>query len=235
MLYTRYMFASKYCDGKDVLEVACGSGQGLGFLSRKAGKVIGGDCTENLIRGANQYYKGQIPLLGFDAHSLPFKSTTFDVVILFEAIYYLEWPEKFLGECRRILRKKGLLIICTVNKEWLDFNPSPFSTCYFSSVELSELLKPLSFYVELYGAFETKKKSLKDYLVSWLKRKAVGLRLIPKTMRGKEFLKYLFFGNLISLPQEITEGMARYCHPHPISLNSPTSDYKVIYAVCQKM
>jgi len=28
-MYARYRFASEFCDGKDVIEVACGSGQGL--------------------------------------------------------------------------------------------------------------------------------------------------------------------------------------------------------------
>jgi len=39
MLYTRYAFAAKFCDGKDVLEVGCGAGQGLGYLATKARKV----------------------------------------------------------------------------------------------------------------------------------------------------------------------------------------------------
>lgn len=42
-MYARYRFASELCDDKEVLEVACGSGQGLGYLAKKAKRVVGGD------------------------------------------------------------------------------------------------------------------------------------------------------------------------------------------------
>ena len=29
MMYTRYAFAARYCEGKQVLEVGCGAGPGL--------------------------------------------------------------------------------------------------------------------------------------------------------------------------------------------------------------
>lgn len=37
-LYHRYHFASLFCKGKDVLEVACGGGMGLGYLAKFAKK-----------------------------------------------------------------------------------------------------------------------------------------------------------------------------------------------------
>lgn len=45
-LYTRYRFASEFCKDKDVLEVACGAGLGLGYLARFAKRVVGGDYDE---------------------------------------------------------------------------------------------------------------------------------------------------------------------------------------------
>jgi hypothetical protein len=52
-------------------------------------------------------------------------------------------------------------------------------------------------------------------------------------MKGKEFLKRIFLGKLILLSPEITEGMAEYTPPVPISNDSPNSEYKVIYAVAR--
>ena len=230
MLYSRYRFAATFCEGKDILEVACGCGQGLGYLSKKGKGVIGGDYTENLLSTANATYKGGIPLLSLDAHSLPFQAESFDVIILFEAIYYLSDPGLFIEECRRVLRKNGIVFICTVNKEWKDFNPSPFSTQYFSAYELSNLLEKYHFDVQILGAFPVVKESIKDHIVSFLKRSAISLGLMPKTMRGKELLKRIFLGELKPFPSEVQEGMADYTSPTPIP-NGANSNYKVIYAV----
>jgi len=64
---------------------------------------------------------------------------------------------------------------------------------------------------------------------------------MPKTMKGKEFLKRIFMGKLVPLPPEITDSMAE-CTP-PVSLLSalrspllaPTRNYKVIFAVANKL
>jgi SAM-dependent methyltransferase len=116
------------------------------------------------------------------------------VVILYEAIYYLEKPEKFFQEAHRVLRDGGILLIATVNKDWVEFNPSPFSTRYFSVPELNKLLHENGFNAEFYGAFSTLPKGLKENLIALIKRTAVALHFIPKTMKGKEFLKRIFFG-----------------------------------------
>jgi 2-polyprenyl-3-methyl-5-hydroxy-6-metoxy-1,4-benzoquinol methylase len=55
-MFHRYHFASNFCEGKEVLEVACGAGQGLGYLALKAKRVVGGDCTEELVRLAKDHY-----------------------------------------------------------------------------------------------------------------------------------------------------------------------------------
>jgi ubiquinone/menaquinone biosynthesis C-methylase UbiE len=88
MLYTRYRTAAAFCEGKDVLQVACGAGQGLGYLAAKACRVVGGDYTARLLNLARSHYRDRIPLVRLDAHKLPFRDQTFEVVILYEAIYY---------------------------------------------------------------------------------------------------------------------------------------------------
>ena len=46
MLRTRYGWAAQYTAGKDVLEVACGAGLGLGWLAERARRVAAGDVDE---------------------------------------------------------------------------------------------------------------------------------------------------------------------------------------------
>jgi ubiquinone/menaquinone biosynthesis C-methylase UbiE len=231
MLYTRYRTALTFCDGKDVLEVACGAGQGLGYLASKAGRTIGGDYTDGLLRLARRHYGHRVPLIRLDAQALPFRERSFDVVLLYEALYYLAQPDAFLAESRRVLRDHGIVLICTANREWPDFNPSPFSAKYFSAQELHEWLLRQGFKVELYGAFPVVDEAASDRLVSLLKRLATRLHLIPKTMRGKEVLKRLFFGKLASIPSEVIDGMAELAPLVPLSGTSIVRHYKVLYAV----
>jgi len=165
---------------------------------------------------------------------LPFEKYSFDVVILFEAIYYLAQPEKFLAECQRILKENGLVLLCTVNKDWSGFNPSPFSFKYFSAPELVNLFKKYNFNIELFGAFLASPNSIKDKITSIIRKTGVVLHLIPKTMKGKEKLKRIFFGRLLTIPSEIEEGMADYFSPIPIFPTSPIHHYKVLFVLAHK-
>src|SRR5438128_953104 len=118
MLLARYTLAAERAVNKDVLEVACGSGMGLGYLATRARRVVGGDYTFPLLRAAQRHYSGRIPLVRHDAAVLPFAAASFDVVILYEAVYYLSRPEEFVKEAQRVLRPYGTVIICSVNCEW---------------------------------------------------------------------------------------------------------------------
>lgn len=232
-LYQRYHFASQFCKDKEVLEVACGGGMGLGYLAHVAKRVVGGDIDKNILKYGLGHYKGRdkIELREFDAQDLPFKDKSFDVVILYEAIYYLAQPEKFVSEAHRVLKNNGMLLICTVNKDWADFNPSPYSTKYFSAPDLFDLLSQKFSKVELFGAFPVTKKGIKNKVTSTIKRMAIALNLIPKTMKRKTKLKRIFFGKLINLPPELKEGKVKYFPPVQISNDFPTTQYKILFSV----
>lgn len=228
----RYAIAARYCEAKDVLEAGCGPGLGLGYLARRARRIVGGDYTEALSRSARQHYGGRVPVLRFDAQALPFKDRTFDVVILLEVIYYLEHPSDFLTECQRVLRPGGIVVIGTANRSWPGFAPSPFSVCYYAVPELAALLRKHDFDPQVFGCVPARAPSLAGRVVSMLRRAAVSLHLIPKTMKGKELLKRIFYGTLSPLPPEIDA--RNYADAYPLVAlppEAPSRDYKVLYAV----
>ena len=235
-LYHRYHFALPYCRGKDVLEAACGAGQGLGYIAKMAKSVAGSDVDEKCLAHARKTYADRpaIVIQQMDAESPSFEDGSFDVVILYEAIYYLEHPDIFVANCYRVLRQGGVLLICSVNREWTDFNPSPYSKRYYSAKELFDLLKTRFADVEISAAFSDEPDSLKEKIVSSIKRTAVALHIIPKTMKGKELLKRVFFGRLTPLPAEVREGLADYTPPSPLRLDIPDQHHKVIYAIATK-
>jgi SAM-dependent methyltransferase len=229
MLWTRYAFAAEYCRGRHVLEVACGAGQGLGLLAKTAARVVGGDYTERLLGLAKRHYGSRVPLVRLDGQQLPFRSGSFDVVLLYEAVYYLPEPALFLEECRRVLRPGGRVLLCTANKSVADFNPSPFHRSYYSGPELIDLFRQHRFDPVLLGAFPAGQETLRDRLISVIKRIAVALHLVPKTMRGKALLKRLFFGPLEVVPAELTDGAWRYQPPQVVPSGTRTQPFRVLF------
>jgi len=217
-----------------VLEVACGAGQGLGYVARTARKVVGADVDAHLLNIAAAQYKGRIPLVRLDAQDLPFSAATFDTILLFEAIYYLREPARFLTECSRVLRDNGVVVVCTSNKEWIDFNPSPLSFYYYSGRELAELAKVCEFQTELFGAFADRKDSLRSHIVSILRRGGTKLKLMPKTMKGKQALKRLFLGKLVPLPSQLDPNRSVCEEITPLDGEGPFTFYKVLFAIWRK-
>jgi len=88
----RYYWASKFVSGKEVLEVGCGPGLGLGYLLRHAKHVTGGDITKDSLTLAKKHYGSRVELVCIDAHRLPFKDSCLDVVISLASIIYMDLP-----------------------------------------------------------------------------------------------------------------------------------------------
>jgi len=123
-----------------------------------------------------------------------------------------------------------MLLICTVNKDWTDFNPSPYSKKYFSAPELYSLVNQKFSQVQLFGAFPAFNKGIKNKFLSSVKRTAVNFNLIPKTMKAKEIFKRVFFGKLLTLPSEIEDGEIEYSPPVEISSDQPNYQYIVLFS-----
>jgi SAM-dependent methyltransferase len=231
MLYTRYRLAARHAAGRDVLEVACGPGIGLGYLARAARAVVGGDFDEAMLRQARGHYGPTMRLVRLDAHALPFASRAFDLVVLYEALYYLSAPERFLREVRRLLRPAGTLLLSTVNRLWDGFNPSPYTFRYFSAQELRLLLRAEGFAAELYAAFPARARGVREAMLATARRAAVSLHLIPPSMRGKTVLKRLVYGPLAELPAEAHDGMAPEAPLVRVDAEDGAAGFKVLYAV----
>lgn len=224
----RYRWAGEYCRGKDVLEVACGAGQGTGYLASLARSVEAGDYSEEVLEYARKHYRDRFTFKRFDAQRLPFEAQRFDVVIIFEALYYVPDALKFFAECKRVLRPGGVLLIATANKDLFDFNPSPFSVRYLGVRELTEELGPMGFTPSFYGDTPVEAVSLRQRLLRPAKKAAVVLGVMPKTMAAKRMLKRLMFGALVPMPAEIEAGPADPVRPAPLPPGVPDRAHKVI-------
>jgi len=257
-LCKRYYWAGQYCSGKDVVETACGSGQGLGYLSGIAKSLEAGDYSDEILSIARRYYGDRIALRQFDAQDMPFEDKSKDVIILFEAIYYLPDAERFVRDCVRVLRPGGKVLVATANKDLYDFNPSPHSYEYYGVLELNDLFAKHGFKAEFFGDTHVGDVSIKQRVLRPIKKLAVMLGLMPKTTAGKKWLKRIVFGDLVRMPVEIgppidgelkekknpqitqisqnekdvnTFYRERYVKPERISATEPDKIHKVIYCV----
>lgn len=225
----RYHWAARKSSGKDVLEVACGAGQGLGVLNSVAKSVTAGDISPEVLEAASKTYGTTIPLHIFGADHLPFADAQFDVVLLFEAIYYLPNIPKFLSETKRVLRPEGTLLVVTANRDLYDFTPSPFSHRYFGVVELRDALSKAGFTSSFFALIDTRTVSMRQRLLRPVKTIATRLGLVPKTMHGKKWLKQLFFGEMAIMPGDISQCQIDYTEPKRIVSDKPEMTHKVIY------
>lgn len=230
----RYHWAARLSKGKDVLEIACGSGPGLGLLSAHARSVVAGDISPEVLERASRTYGDRIPLSVFPADSLPFNDGQFDIILIFEALYYLPDIDAFLREARRVLTSGGALLVVTANKDLSDFTASPYSVRYLGAKDLNTELTAAGFDPQIAGLIDISSVSARQRILRPIKALASRLGLVPKTMRGKELLKRLFFGDMTVMPADISSIPFDYVEPTPLSAETPDTKHKVIYCEARR-
>lgn len=137
----RYVFAGQYVAGKEVIDVACGTGVGTDYL-RRAGAI----CCQGIDIDweAIQFARARYPQCSFaqgDALQIRLPDRSVDVVVSFETIEHVADQRRFISECRRVLRPGGLLVCSSPNRtlyRWLGKNP--YHVQELTAHELANLL-----------------------------------------------------------------------------------------------
>jgi SAM-dependent methyltransferase len=226
----RYEWASVRCQGRRVLEVACGTGQGLGILAARAASVVGCDLDPDNVAEATRTYGERITVRLANALSLPVGDGEFDAVVLFEALYYLPDARTFLAECRRVLRPSGIVLVSTTNPDLFDFSPSPLSERYYGAADLSALLESFGFCVTLFGYGRSEGLPLRQRVLRPVKVLARTMGLLPRTMRGKALVRRLLFGRLPVMPRELPSRAVSAEEPDVIPAGAPDRVHRFLYA-----
>ncbi len=100
-------FVRRYGDGKDILEVGCGTGLVLQRLSSFARKAQGIDLSPGMAELAKK--RGLDVTIG-SATELPFEDESFDVTCSFKVLAHIPAIETALSEMARVTRKGGVVI-----------------------------------------------------------------------------------------------------------------------------
>ncbi len=200
----RYELGAELGAGRRILDAACGAGEGLGRLQRAGSSLVGGDYTESALHEIQATYGARIPLACADAQYLPYAAGSFDLVLCFEALNYLEDYTLFLQESRRVLSPGGRLLVCLSNPDWPDFVPGRMSTRYPSGPELAAAVAETGFHsVKMWGILPATAYTPRQLLVNRLRHAALGVFRPLAASPLLEPLKRLAYGRMTPLPAEL--------------------------------
>ncbi len=198
----RYGYAHELARAQRVLEVACGSGAGLTYLAQSATHIVGLDYTGGVLLQTQQ--ATQVALVQGDAQWLPFANEQFELILCFEAIYYLEDYRRFLVECYRMLTPKGRIVICQSNPDWPNFVPGALTTHYPSLPELAMSFNQAGFSnVTCFGTLPITATNTRQQVVDRLRRWIMKSGIQPWLGPLKAVLQRMSYGQLQPLPSTI--------------------------------
>lgn len=204
----RYSWAKELVNKDSIgLELCCGSGQGLKIISENLDKLYAIDITESLINQAKKNAPDNVICSREDGITFLEKSgnETFDFIIMFECIYYFESLEKLIKLAKNSLKPGGLILLTWPNPLKQSFVRCKHTYCYPLLKDIRKFAKNKNenFKTKFFGYELSNKNSLLGNLKSRIKTFAVKLNLIPKTQKGRLFLKRIFQGKMIEMPNSV--------------------------------
>lgn len=118
----RYALVRNLCQGKKVLDVACGEGYGSRLLlDWGASEVVGFDISESAIASARKNFaKPGIRYVCGDAQNVDQVITDekFDLIISIETLEHLEQPNEYLAALGRLRTENACILITCPNDWW---------------------------------------------------------------------------------------------------------------------
>jgi len=113
----RYIWANFFCNGKNVLDIPCGTGYGSKFVD-SAKSYVGVDLDAVSVNFAlSAFVRDGVTFdVGNMEGGIPLKSNSVDQVLCFEGIEHIENKQAFVREMKRVLTEPGWFIISTPQK-----------------------------------------------------------------------------------------------------------------------
>ncbi|OGO11677.1 MAG: hypothetical protein A2Y53_05180 [Chloroflexi bacterium RBG_16_47_49] len=108
-----------FSDNMSILDAGCGAGRQAREAAKRGYNVFGLDYSYEMLVKANSILnpdgKQNTILSRGDIESLPYKDSSFDVIICLGVIAYLQSEKKTLLEFERVLKPGGMLILSFIN------------------------------------------------------------------------------------------------------------------------
>ncbi len=239
MMASRYGWAAELGAGRRVLEIGCGSGVGLGWIASRAAFTCGVDYSAVLLGSGRAHYQDRMRFVRGSGVDLPFADGVFDLIVCFEALYYIPDMSRAFREIARLLRPGGRAAFVNANPERPDFIRSPYSTHYHTADEFCTALAEVGLGATVEGAFPVENLSpakglpLRGTILGLTRTVLQRLGLVPRTLRGRARLKRLVYGASREVPPEIGPGFAEEFPRMPVA-PGPVLGFKVLYVLASR-
>jgi|AGTN01.2.fsa_nt_gi Methylase involved in ubiquinone/menaquinone biosynthesis len=156
----------------DVLEIGCGTGYFTQAVAKHAKHVTATDLSPAMVEAAKRNLTdfGNVSFRVENGEAISFLPETFDTVLLANVLHTFDDPRKALGECYRVLKPGGTLLVINytdegmraVKRTWLLFRFAvmfgfpPKKGWPVKRERLRQLLAAAGFKIERLGLLENK-------------------------------------------------------------------------------
>lgn len=152
-LYAYETAATLVASGARVLDVGFGEGYGSQILVAAGADYSGIEVDREIVEHARARYGPHFDT--YDGTSIPSADISVDLVVAFQMIAYLDDPQPFLREIRRVLAPDGLALISTPNRVYRLFDGQrPWNRYHareYTAPELADVLSATFGDVTVYG------------------------------------------------------------------------------------
>jgi len=139
-----YRFARQFVDGKNVLDIGCGTGYGSKILAERAKHVLAIDYDRDAIAycrthfgGANlEFRQGEVTKLD--------SNDEFDVAVSFQVIEHMRDTDDFVQRMKQVVKHGGIILITTPNVKTLPPRQGEHNPFHFSEMNYEQFTSLLS-------------------------------------------------------------------------------------------
>jgi SAM-dependent methyltransferase len=232
MARLRHSLVAVLAKGRDLLDVACGTGYALPLIAASARSVTACDREPVNIRDARSTGTSAT-LHVLDAEHLPFPDESFDVIACLEAIYYFQDWRAFVRRAGNLLRADGAILITWPNPLRPAFSRSPFSTAYPDVADMRAVAEDAGLDGTCYGAFPLGRLAMaRRPWLDGLRRLAVKHHLMPSSLRARMLVKRVLYRRLRPLG-EISLMHAPFEHLTRLG-STAGADFAMLYFIGRK-
>jgi len=219
MVSLRFRILEKYCKGKKVADLGCGTGSYLIPLSKITEEIIGIDFSQNMLNILKTKLKDKvynnIKIYQENIKNTSLKDKYIDVVFSITTLYHIPRVERVIFEMNRILKKKGIAIfemgnLWSLNTLTTHRASTGVKSFHISLTKMKKIIKEAEFEILEHKAFQLSPmyggplylRLLVDSRWKFIMGKKIKGRMLDEIISSFPPLKYFAFRHLFICKKE---------------------------------